>query len=93
MVLTALIMILSVFAFAIIVINDPDLKIPFADDHTVVFIEPKFGWSFYLPLFTGIALFFLGIAIYLMDYFIPRKIAVVFHHSIVEEDEFIQVRE
>ena len=93
MVLTGLIMILAVFAFGVIVINDPELKIPFADDHTAVFIEPKFGWSFYLPLFTGIALFFLGIAIYMMDYFIPRKIAAVFHHSIVEEDEFFQVCE
>lgn len=91
--LTGSILILACFSFGVIIVNDPKMKIPFANpvEH-VVFVDPQFGWSFYLPLFTGILLVFLGLFIYLMDYFLPRKIAVVFHHSIVEEDEFFAVR-
>lgn len=91
--LTGSILILACFSFGVIIVNDPKMKIPFANpvEH-VVFVDPHFGWSFYLPLFTGILLVFLGLFIYLMDYFLPRKIAVVFHHSIVEEDEFFAVR-
>ena len=90
--LTGSIMVLSCFAFGIIILNDPKMKIPFANpiDH-VVFIDPQFGWSWWLPLFTGIALIILGFVILLLDFFLPRKIAVVFHHSVVEEDEFFVV--
>lgn len=92
--LTGVIMILACFAFGIVILNDPKMKIPFANpvDH-VVFIDPHFGWSFYLPLFTGIAVLILGIVIVLLDFFLPRKIAIVFHHSVVEEDEFFAVSE
>lgn len=91
--LTGSILILACFSFGLIVLNDPKMKIPFANpvDH-LVFVDPQFGVSFYLPLFTGICVVFLGLFILLMDYFFPRKIAVVFHHSIVEEDEFFAVR-
>lgn len=87
-------MILSCFAFGIIIINDPPLKIPFANpEEMAVFVEPNFGWSWYLTLFTGIAVLVLGGVVLVMDFFIPRKIATVFHHSIVEEDEFFAVSE
>jgi hypothetical protein len=87
--LTGSIMILACFAFGVIILNDPKMKIPFSNpvDHTV-FVDPQFGWSWYLTLFTGIGTLVLGLVVLLMDFFLPRKIAVVFHHSVVEEDEF-----
>lgn len=89
---TGLIMILACFAYAIIIMNDPEMAIPFANEiQGPVFLKPTYHWSFYLPLFTGIATFFIGVAVYLGDYFVPRQVAVIFHHSIVEEDEFFQV--
>lgn len=93
MIITALVMIFACFSYGILIINDPDLIIPFADGSGPVLLEPKFDWSFYLVLLTGIVAFLLGVVILLMDYFFPRKIAVVFHHSIVEEDEFFLVSE
>ena len=90
--LTGIIMILACFAYGVIILNDPKMKIPFANpvDH-VVFLDPQFGWSWYLPLFTGIGTLILGLVVLLFDFFLPRKIAVVFHHSVVEEDEFFAV--
>ena len=91
--LTGSIMILSCFAYGVIIINDPPLKIPFANpEDMTVFVEPKFGWCFYLALLTGIAVLILGGVIVVLDFLFPRKIAIVFHHSIVEEDEFFAVR-
>lgn len=87
-----LMMIMASFSFAIIIINDPPIFFPFADNHgDMVSLDPHYGWSFYLNLFTGIAVFILAVVILLMNYFVPRQIAVVFHHSVVEEDEFFQV--
>ena len=90
--LTGSIMIMACFAYGIIILNDPKMKIPFSNpvDHAV-FVDPQFGWSFYLPLFTGIATLILGLVVLLLDFFLPRKIAIVFHHSVVEEDEFFAV--
>ena len=90
--LTGSVMVMACFAYGIIIYNDPKMKIPFANPvQEAVFVDPQFGWSWYLPLFTGIALLALGLAILLLDFFLPRKIAVVFHHSVVEEDEFFAV--
>lgn len=92
--LTGSIMILSCFAFGIIILNDPKMKIPFANpEEMAVFVDPQFGWSWYLTLFTGIGVLVLGGVVLALDFFIPRKIATVFHHSIVEEDEFFAVSE
>ena len=92
MLMTGLIMILASFSYAIIIINDPPIFFPFADDDGgMVSLFPHFGWSWYLNLLTGIAVVFLSIIILFMNYFFPRKIAVIFHHSVVEEDEFFQV--
>lgn len=94
MLATGLVMILASFSYAIIVINDPPIFFPFADDHgELVRLTPNFGWSWYLCLFTGIAVVVLAIIVLVMNYFFPRHIAVVFHHSVVEEDEFFQVEE
>ena len=86
------IMILAIFFYGIIIINDPELRIPFgpSDDETII---PHFGWSFYLTLFTGLGCIFFGCIIWLMDFFVPRQIAVVFNHTIVEDDEFFQEEE
>lgn len=93
MLLTGLLMVLACFAFGIIIINDPPVAIPFANEiQGTVRVTPTFGWSFILTLVTGVAVVILGIVILLLDYFLPRQIATVFHHSTVEEDEFFQVR-
>ena len=90
--LTGVVMILACFAYGIIILNDPKMKIPFANPiDQAVFIDPQFGWSWWLSLFTGIAVLALGLFVLVMDFFFPRKIAAVFHHSVVEEDEFFVV--
>lgn len=92
--LTGSIMILACFSYGIIILNDPKMKIPFANpvDH-VVFVDPQFGWSWWLTLWTGIATVVIGTVVLFLDFFLPRKIAIVFHHSVVEEDEFFAVRD
>ena len=85
-------MIMAIFFYGIIIINDPELKIPFGpgDDYT---IQPHFGWSYYLTLFTGLGCIFMGILIWALDFFVPRQIALVFNRTIVEDDEFFQEAE
>ncbi len=85
-------MILAIFAYGIIIENDPKMKIPFANEEEgAVFVDPHFGWSWGLTLATGICTLILGCVVLFMDYFFPRQIAVVFHHSILEDDDFFQV--
>lgn len=84
---TGLVMILACFSFGLIIYNDPEFKIPFQDG----VLEPEFGWSWYLVLFTGIATLFLGIFIIGLDYLRPEWTATIFHHSITHDDEFFQV--
>ena len=85
-------MIMAIFLYGIIIINDPELKIPFGpgDDYT---IQPHFGWSYYLALFTGLGCIFVGCLIWALDFFVPRQIALVFNRSIVEDDEFFHEEE
>ena len=90
-------MICAVAAFGIIIINDPPLKLPWnrANCHPnaergewcTLFLEPTFGWSFYLVLLTGIAVFIAGVVLYFVDFFYPRATAALFHHSVIEADE------
>ena len=54
-------------------------------------MAPALHWCWYLTLFTGLATFFLALLILFLDYFFPRIIAPVFHHNIVEDDEFFAV--
>ena len=89
---TGLMMVCACASFGIIIINSPRLQIPFGDIHGErVLLDPKFGWAWYLTLFTGLATMGLAILIWMLNYFMPRRIATVFHHSVVEEDEFFQV--
>ena len=93
MLTTGLVMILASFSYAIIILNDPHIFFPFADNHgEVVKLIPTYGWSWWLNLITGIAVVALALVVLIMNYFFPRQIATVFHHSVVEEDEFFQVR-
>ena len=92
-ILTGSLMVFSVFAYSLIIINDPEFKLPFANEGGTEFLEPTFGWSWYLVLLTGIGTIAIGIVVLLMDYFMPRRIAVVFHHSVVEEDDFFEVKQ
>lgn len=86
--LTGLLMVFACFAFGVIIINDPKLRIPFANEEQgAVLIDPHFGWSWWLALVTGVVTFFLGILILILDFFLPRQIAIVFHQSILEDDE------
>ena len=85
-------MICACASFGIIIINSPPLKVPFGDiEGNVTFLFPHFGWAWWLSLVTGIATVFLAVLVWVLNYFMPRRIATVFHHSVVEEDEFFQV--
>ena len=83
-VITGSLMILSVFSYGIIIINDPPLELPFQD----AVLKPSFGWSWWLTLWTGVGSFFLGIFILVLDKFWPSTAAAIFHHSIIEDDTF-----
>ena len=89
MVWLGVIMIMAIFFYGIIIINDPELKIPFGHDDSEI-LDPDFGWAFYLTLFTGLGCIGLGCVIWAMDFFVPRKIAIVFDRTVVEDDEFFQ---
>ena len=84
-----MLMLLAIFAYGVIIINDPILQIPFADG----VVYPTFGWSWYLTLVTGLFCLFLGIVIVVLDYFLPRKIAIVFNRTLIEEDDVFYVEE
>lgn len=89
---TGLMMVCASASFGIIIINSPPLKVPFGNiEGAVTFLFPSFGWAWWLTLVTGIVTMGLAILVWVLNYFMPRKIATVFHHSIVEEDEFFQV--
>lgn len=85
-------MILAAFSYAIIIINDPLFRIPFANNvGSMVFLETKYGWAWYLDIITGIITTILAVVILILNFVVPRSVATFFHHSIVEEDEFFQV--
>ena len=86
-VITGCLMILANFSFGIIIINDPPLELPFQD----AILKPAFGWSWWLVLWTGIGCFFLGFFLIFLDRFWPNKSAIIFHHSLVEDDQFFAV--
>ena len=82
-------MIMAIFFYGIIIINDPELKIPFGPGEEYT-IQPHFGWSYYLTLVTGIGCILLGGVIWVLDFFVPRKIATVFHRTTLVDDDFFQ---
>ena len=80
-------MILTIFFYGTIIMNDPELKIPFGHEDNQI-LQPQFGWAFYITLLTGIGCVILGCVIWALDFFFPRKIAIVFNRVVVEDDEF-----
>ena len=96
MILCGFLMVFAAFTFGVILLNVPPLKLPwsragcYTGDCTVLMC-PTYHWSWYLTLLTGLGTFFLGLFILFMDFFFPRLIAPVFHHSIVEDDEIFTV--
>ena len=97
MMLLGILMICAVTAYGIVIINDPHIVLPWnrADcepnpedgEWCTLIMEPTFGWSFYLVLFTGLAVFFTGVVLFFLDFFVPRYTAAIFHHNIIEADE------
>ncbi len=100
MMLLGILMICSVTAYGFVIINDPHIVLPWnrADCHPnaangewcTLIMTPTFGWSFYLVLFTGIFVFFGGVALFALDFFFPRYSAALFHHSVIEADDEFQ---
>ena len=80
-------MLLACATYGLTILNDPPLEIHFYDD----VLRPRFRASFYLVLFTGLGASILAIIIVIADYMWPRKVAKVFHHSIIEDDIIFQV--
>lgn len=80
-------MVLASASYGLIILNDPPLKIHFADD----ILRPHFKAPFYLVLFTGLGATILAIIIVIVDRICPRKVAVIFHHSIIADDVIFQV--
>ncbi len=92
MLYSGLFMIFASFAYSIIIINDPQFRIPFADiEGRLIFLETHFGWAWILNLVTGCATTVLACLVLVLNFFLPREVATFFHHTVVEEDEFFQV--
>ena len=77
---------LASFTYGIVVQNDPPLKIPFQDG----VLQPTFNYSFYLTTITGGLTMIAAIAILVLNWLWPRKIAHFFHHSLVEDDSIFE---
>ena len=82
-------MVLACATYGLTILNDPPLEIHFYDG----ILKPHFKISFYLVLFTGLGACIIAILIVISDYICPRKIAQVFHHSIIADDIIFQVPE
>ena len=98
MVILGLCMVLACLSFGVIIVNDTELVFPWtlpncdgATQDCTIFLDPEFGWSFYLVLVTGIAVVLCGLLIYGVHYFYPRHVAAFFHHSVIEDDELFLV--
>ena len=88
MLITGLLMMFACATYGIVIINDPPLQIRFYDDA----LRPTFRPSFFLVLFTGFGTSILAILIVIGDFMWPRKVAKIFHHSIIEDDVIFQVK-
>lgn len=91
------IMIMACMAYSFVILNKPHIRLPWnaADCHPdpragnwcAIAMVPNYGWSWYLVLLTGIAVFVLGLVLFIIDFFVPRWTAPIFHHNIIEADE------
>ena len=87
MLITGLMLLLATLSYGILIQNDPPLEIVFPD----ATLRPRFSYSFYLTLVTGIVTCALACLILLADYYSPRKIASFFHHSVIKDDTMFEV--
>jgi len=81
MVWLGVIVILAVFLYGVIIMNDPELVIPITAENR---LSPTFGHSFYFSLFVGMFCIFVGCFIWALDFFAPQKTAVIFNHTDAE---------
>ena len=101
MAIMGFLMIFACFAYGVIILNIPPLVLPWNRPHCPlpgidpstcnIRMAPALHWCWYLTLVTGLATFFLALLILFLDFFFPRIIAPVFHHNIVEDDDFFAV--
>lgn len=84
MFLTGVMMCLASLTYGVVIQNDPPLRIHFPD----AVLRPEFNYAFYLTGATGLLTALCACLIILMDILVPRKIATIFHHAIIEEDTF-----
>jgi len=90
MALLGVIMILANLFYGVIIINDPELVIPFnAEDK----LDPTFGSSFYLSLFTGVFCIVIGCLIWALDFFAPHWTAVMFYHTAPQDNFYMEQTE
>ena len=87
MFITGLLLCFAALTYAVLIQNDPPLRIHFPDD----VLRPNFNYSFYLTAATGGITILLACVILLLEKFSPRKTATIFHHTLIEEDTTFEV--
>ena len=87
MFLTGVLLGLASLTYGVVIQNDPPLKIPFQDG----VLQPTFNYSFYLTTGTSGLTMIAALIVLIMDLSCPRKIALFFHHSLVEDDAIFEV--
>ena len=95
--LLGIIMIMACGAYGLVIHNKPHIRLPWnrANCHPnpstgewcATAMVPHFGWSWGLVLATGILVFIMGVVLFIVDFFVPRWTAPLFHHNIIEADE------
>lgn len=69
--------------------HGPPLRIPIA--HNAV-LEPHYGWSFALSLFTGILCIVVGGVVYYLYLRFPEFLYEFFDHDLLEEEDILEVQ-
>ena len=92
-------MILACLSFGLITMHKTELVFPWTmpsckgeNLDCTLLLDVKFGWSWYLVLCTGIAVFVCSVIIYIVNFFYPRHVALFFHYSSVSDDGMFMVR-
>lgn len=87
MFLTGAMLCLAALTFSIVIQNDPPLQVHFPD----AILRPKFNYSFYLTAATGVMTCILACIVLVMQNLYPRKVALFFHHTLLEDDAIYEV--
>ena len=87
MFLTGVMLCLAALTYSVMVQNDPPLRIHFPDD----VLRPTFGFSFFLTIITGILTIKGACVVLVMNFCAPRKVAIFFHHTTIEDDTIFDV--